>query len=122
MGVITPPCTLQSLFSASPNKVCRRKPVDLLSLGRTAEPFPPSRTKPRRDAFPGPIIFFSRSFRTVSSPTMVSGIFAALFSFAPRTTRSSFHEFHSELDVHQKPHDFAQHKGKVVVVSNVASY
>jgi|TARA_B110000977_G_scaffold42536_1_gene57533 hypothetical protein len=53
---------------------------------------------------------------------MVSGILSAFFSFPPRTSVESLFDFHGELDVHKQPHDFSQHKGKVVVVSNVASY
>jgi hypothetical protein len=53
---------------------------------------------------------------------MVSGIFAALFSNAPKTTTETFFDFKHELDANREPHDFAQHKGKVVVVANVASY
>ena len=54
--------------------------------------------------------------------TMVSGIFAALFSFAPKTSVETFFDFKDELDVNREPHDFAQHRGKAVLVSNVASY
>ena len=51
----------------------------------------------------------------------VSGILAALLSFPARTDRSSLHDFTS-LDVDRQPHDLSQHRGKVVVVTNVASY
>ena len=38
---------------------------------------------------------------------MVSGIFAALFSFAPKTSVQTFFDFKDELDVNREPHDFA---------------
>ena len=50
-----------------------------------------------------------------------SGILAALLSFPARTDKSSLHDFTS-LDVDRQPHDLSQHRGKVVVVTNVASY
>ena len=52
---------------------------------------------------------------------MVSGIFSAFFSASPKSEKQSLHEFRDELDVDGKPHDFSQHRGKVVLVSNVAS-
>ena len=45
----------------------------------------------------------------------------ALLSFPARTDKSSLHDFTS-LDVDRQPHDLSQHRGKVVVVTNVASY
>ena len=42
-------------------------------------------------------------------------------SFPARTDKSSLHDFTS-LDVDRQPHDLSQHRGKVVVVTNVASY
>ena len=43
---------------------------------------------------------------------MVSGIFAALFSFAPKTSVETFFDFKDELDVNREPHDFAQHRAR----------
>ena len=52
---------------------------------------------------------------------MVPGIFAALFSGSPKSETKSLHDFRDELDIDGKPHDLSQHRGKVVLVSNVAS-
>ena len=46
---------------------------------------------------------------------------AAIFGARPTTDRNSFFEFDQELDIDLKPYDFAQLKGKVCLVANVAS-
>ena len=38
-----------------------------------------------------------------------------------RSRRLSRCDFRDELDIDGKPHDLSQHRGKVVLVSNVAS-
>lgn len=46
---------------------------------------------------------------------------AAIFGAAPTTDKESFFDFNEELDIDLKPYDFAQLKGKVCLVANVAS-
>ena len=53
---------------------------------------------------------------------MVSGIFQALFGSSPKTSVASFFDFKDGKDIEGRPHDFTQYRGKVVIVSNVASY
>ena len=53
---------------------------------------------------------------------MVSGIFHALFGSSPKTSVASFFDFKDVKDIDGRPHDFTQYRGKVVIVSNVASY
>lgn len=53
---------------------------------------------------------------------MVSGIFHALFGSSPKTSVASFFDFKDVKDIDGHPHDFTQYRGKVVIVSNVASY
>ena len=45
----------------------------------------------------------------------------AIFGPRPTTDKKSFFEFDKELDIDGKPFDFAQLKGKVCLVANVAS-
>lgn len=53
---------------------------------------------------------------------MVSGIFHALFGAAAKTSVRSFFDFKDVRDIDGSVHDFGQHRGKVIVVSNTASY
>ena len=53
---------------------------------------------------------------------MVSGIFHALFGAAAKTSVRSFFDFKDVRDIDGSVHDFGQHRGKVIVISNTASY
>jgi glutathione peroxidase-family protein len=45
----------------------------------------------------------------------------AIFGAAPTTDKNSLFEFSDELDADLQPYDFAQLKGKVCLIANVAS-